>query len=41
MSYLEYNVDPTVAAMSSLVTLASLLLALGLERLAGLRRALG
>jgi putative spermidine/putrescine transport system permease protein len=41
MSFLEYSVDPTVAAMSSLVTIASLLLALGLERLAGLRRALG
>lgn len=41
MSYLEYSVDPTVAAMSSLVTIASLVLALGLERLAGLRRALG
>jgi putative spermidine/putrescine transport system permease protein len=41
MSFLEYSVDPTVAAMSSLVTLASLALAIGLERLAGLRRALG
>jgi putative spermidine/putrescine transport system permease protein len=41
MSYLEYSVDPTVAAMSSLVTLASLALAIGLERLTGLRRALG
>jgi putative spermidine/putrescine transport system permease protein len=41
MSFLEYSVDPTVAAMSSLVTLGSLALAIGLERLAGLRRALG
>jgi putative spermidine/putrescine transport system permease protein len=41
MSFLEYSVDPTVAAMSSLVTLASLTLAIGLERVAGLRRALG
>lgn len=41
MSYLEYSVDPTVAAMSSLVTIGSLILAIGLERLAGLRRALG
>jgi len=41
MSYLEYSVDPTVAAMSSLVTIGSLILAVGLERLAGLRKALG
>lgn len=41
MSYLEYSADPTVAAMSSMVTLASLALAIGLERLVGLRRALG
>jgi putative spermidine/putrescine transport system permease protein len=41
MSFLEYYPDPTVAAMSSLVTLASLGLAIGLERLAGLRRTLG
>jgi putative spermidine/putrescine transport system permease protein len=41
MSYLEYSVDPSVAAMSSLVTVGSLLLALGLERLVGLRRVVG
>ncbi len=41
MSYLEYSVDPSVAAMSSLVTVGSLALALGLERLVGLRRAIG
>jgi putative spermidine/putrescine transport system permease protein len=41
MSYLEYSVDPTVAAMSSMVTLGSLALAIGLERLVGVRRAFG
>lgn len=41
MSYLEYSVDPSVAAMSSLVTVGSLALAFGLERLVGLRRAIG
>lgn len=41
MSYLEYNVDPTVAAISSIVTIGSLALAILLERLIGLRRALG
>lgn len=40
MAHLEYSVDPSVAAMSSLVVLASLALAIGLERLVGLRRAL-
>jgi putative spermidine/putrescine transport system permease protein len=40
MSFLEHYPDPTVAAMSSLVTLGSLALAIGLERLAGLRRAM-
>jgi putative spermidine/putrescine transport system permease protein len=40
MSYLEYSVEPTVAAISSLVTIASLSLALALERLIGLRRVL-
>jgi putative spermidine/putrescine transport system permease protein len=40
MAHLEYSTDPTVAAMSSLVTLSSLTLAVGLERLVGLRRAL-
>jgi putative spermidine/putrescine transport system permease protein len=39
MAYLEYNVDPTVAAISSMVTVACLALALLLERLFGLRRA--
>lgn len=39
MSYLEYSVDPSVAAISSIVTVGSLTLALMLERLVGLRRA--
>lgn len=41
MAYLEYGVDPSVAAMSSIVTVSSLALAVGLERLVGLRRAVG
>ncbi len=41
MAYLEYNTDPAVAAISSLITTASLALALVLERLVGLKRALG
>jgi len=41
MSYLEYSVDPTVAAMSSMITIASFAVALVIERLVGLRRALG
>jgi putative spermidine/putrescine transport system permease protein len=39
MAFLEYNTDPTVAAISSMVTVACLVLALLLERLFGLRRA--
>jgi putative spermidine/putrescine transport system permease protein len=38
ISYLEYNFDPSVAAISSLVIVVMLLLAVALERLAGLRR---
>lgn len=40
MAFLEYNIDPTVAAISAMVTIACLGLALLLERLFGLRRAL-
>lgn len=41
MSYLEYSLDPTVAAISSLVIIVTLLLALLLQRMFGLRRLLG
>lgn len=41
MAYLEYGVDPSVAAMSAMVTIGSLAMALGLERLIGIRRAIG
>lgn len=41
LAYLEYNVDPTVAAISSMVTGACLAVALLLERLFGLRQAVG
>jgi putative spermidine/putrescine transport system permease protein len=41
LAYLEYNVDPTVAAISSMVTVACLAVALLLERLFGLRQAVG
>lgn len=41
MSYLEYNFDPSVAALSSMLILAACLLALLLERVFGLRRVLG
>jgi putative spermidine/putrescine transport system permease protein len=40
ISYLEYNFDPSVAAISSILILSMLLLALLLERIAGLRRVL-
>jgi putative spermidine/putrescine transport system permease protein len=40
ISYLEYNFDPSVAAISSLVIIVMLLLAVLLERIAGLRRVL-
>jgi putative spermidine/putrescine transport system permease protein len=39
MANLEYNADPSTAAISSMVTVACLALALLLERLFGLRRA--
>ena len=38
MSYMEYNFDPSVAAISSLLIVVMLLLAVTLERLTGLRR---
>lgn len=41
MAYLQYSIDPSVAAISSMVTIGSLGLALALERLVGLRHALG
>jgi putative spermidine/putrescine transport system permease protein len=40
ISYLEYNFDPSVAAIASILIIAMLLLALLLERIAGLRRVL-
>jgi putative spermidine/putrescine transport system permease protein len=40
ISYLEYNFDPSVAAISSLVIIVMLLLAVLLQRIAGLRRVL-
>jgi putative spermidine/putrescine transport system permease protein len=40
ISYLEYNFDPSVAAISSVLIILMLLLALLLERVAGLRRTL-
>jgi putative spermidine/putrescine transport system permease protein len=41
MSYLEYSFDPSVAAISSLMIIVTLVLALSLERLFGLKRLLG
>lgn len=41
MSYLEYNFDPSIAAISSLLIVVMLALAVGLEWLFGLRRLLG
>ncbi len=41
ISYLEYNFDPSVAALSAMLIAAALALALALERLFGLRRAMG
>lgn len=41
MSYLEYSVDPSVTALSSLMIIVTLLLTVILERLFGLRRVLG
>jgi len=41
MSYLEYNFDPAVAAISSLLIVVMLALAVALEWLFGLRRLLG
>jgi putative spermidine/putrescine transport system permease protein len=41
MSYLEYNFDPSVSAISSLIIMSMLAVALLLERIAGVRRTLG
>jgi putative spermidine/putrescine transport system permease protein len=41
MSYLEYNFDPSVAAISSVLIVSMLSIALTLERIVGLRRTLG
>lgn len=41
MSYIEYNPDPSVAAVSTLLIAMALVAAIVLERLAGLRRTLG
>ena len=41
LSYVETNLDPSVAAVSTLLVLFSLLSALLLERIVGLRKALG
>lgn len=41
ISYLEWNFDPSVAAVSSLLIITMLVLALVLERLTGLRKVLG
>ncbi|MDT2022560.1 ABC transporter permease [Methylocella sp. CPCC 101449] len=41
MSHIEYSVDPSVTALSSMLILATLLLTVVLERLFGLRRVLG
>ena len=41
ISYLEYNFDPSIASVSSILIVASLSLALLLERVFGLRRAMG
>ena len=41
MSYLEYNFDPSIAAISSLLIIVTLAMAIGLERLFGLKRLLG
>jgi putative spermidine/putrescine transport system permease protein len=41
VSYLEYNFDPSVAALSSMLIAAALVFAVTLERLFGLRRAMG
>ena len=41
MSYLEYNFDPSIASVSSILIVISLGLALLLERIFGLRRVMG
>lgn len=41
LSYVETNLDPSVAAVSTLLVVLSLMTALVLERLVGLRKALG
>ena len=41
MSYVEYNLDPSVAAVSTLLIFMALVAAIALERFAGLRKTLG
>ena len=41
MSYLEYNFDPSVSAISSIIIVSMIGIALVLERIVGLRRTLG
>lgn len=41
MSYVEYNLDPSVAAVSTLLIVMALVVAIALERFAGLRKTLG
>jgi len=41
LNYVEYNFDPSVAAISTMLIAASLLIAVLLERLVGLRRVVG
>lgn len=41
MSYVEYNLDPSVAAVSTLLILMALVVAIALERFAGLRKTMG
>ena len=41
ISYLEYNFDPSIASVSSILIVASLSLAWLLERIFGLRRVMG
>ena len=41
LGYVEFNFDPSVAALSTLLILTSLVAAIGVERAVGLRRALG
>jgi putative spermidine/putrescine transport system permease protein len=41
LAYVEYNLDPSIAAVSSVLIAATLILTLVIERVAGLRRTLG